>query len=99
MAEIPDPQVVRDRIEDGDAARAFARTHELTAEWMHEMSKRLFVELERQMKAVEDAVRSSNSETRRENADTLASLERTMGRIARTSHGRAVLIGGRYRID
>jgi hypothetical protein len=97
MAEIPDETVVRDRIQDGDAARRYARLHELTADWIYEMTKRLVVELERQMKAVEDADRSGPT-NREKNAGVLASLERTLNRISNTKHGKTVLIEGSYEV-
>jgi hypothetical protein len=63
---------------------------EIDSDWLDAMVKRLFNELDRQMKQVEESRTGQTDSTgRAANARTLASLERTLERLARTERERA----------
>ena len=63
---------------------------DINSDWLDDMVKRLFNELDRQMKQVEDSRTASTDATgRAANARTLASLERTLERLSRTERERA----------
>ncbi len=87
MSLTPDPQIA--------AANAARRQQEefehdeIDSDWLDAMVKRLFNELDRQMKQVEDSrTGQTDSGGRAANARTLASLERTLERLARTERER-----------
>jgi hypothetical protein len=63
---------------------------DINSDWLDDMVKRLFNELDRQMKQVEDS-RTGQADAlgRAANARTLASLERTLERLSRTERERA----------
>ena len=63
---------------------------DINSDWLDDMVKRLFNELDRQMKQVEDSrTGQTDAQGRAANARTLASLERTLERISRTERERA----------
>ncbi|HEX3810010.1 MAG TPA: hypothetical protein VHW02_09965 [Rhizomicrobium sp.] len=65
---------------------------EIDSDWLDNMVKRLFSELDRQMKQVEDSKPDSrDANGRAANARTLASLERTLEKLARTERERAAM--------
>jgi hypothetical protein len=64
---------------------------DINSDWLDDMVKRLFNELDRQMKQVEESRTGQTDATgRAANARTLASLERTLERLSRTERERAV---------
>ena len=65
---------------------------DVDSDWLDQMVKRLFNELDRQMKQVEESRTGSTDATgRAANARTLASLERTLERISRAERERAAM--------
>ena len=63
---------------------------DINSDWLDDRLKRLFNELDRQMKQVEESrTGSTDAQGRAANARTLASLERTLERLSRTERERA----------
>ncbi|HEY4124244.1 MAG TPA: hypothetical protein VGM36_06485 [Rhizomicrobium sp.] len=56
---------------------------DIDEEWMDLMVKRLFRELDRQLNLIEENKTPANPAERAQNARTLASMERTIGRLTR----------------
>ena len=88
MPLTPDPQ-------SADESAAFEgqetqlKPEDIDSDWLDHMVRRLFNELDRQMKQVEDSrTGSTDAQGRAANARTLASLERTMERLTRTERER-----------
>jgi hypothetical protein len=66
------------------------KPEDVDSDWLDDMVKRLFNELDRQMKQVEDSrTGQADAQGRAANARTLASLERTLERLSRTERERA----------
>ena len=65
------------------------KPEDVDSDWLDDMVKRLFNELDRQMKQVEESrTGSTDAQGRAANARTLASLERTLERLSRTERER-----------
>lgn len=85
-----DPEAGREFRAAKDRAREneLARLRDNPGEWMDEMIRRLFLETDKQLKLIEETKARDVSEQER-HARTLASLERTLERLARIESERA----------
>lgn len=63
---------------------------DVNADWLDDMTKRLFAELKRQLAQVENAPIAPGAAERAANARTLASLERTLERLAKLEQQRVL---------
>ena len=87
MPLLPDPEIAA-----ANAARVKLKPEDIDSDWLDDMVKRLFNELDRQMKQVEySRTGETDAAGRAANARTLASLERTLERLARTERERAAM--------
>ncbi len=64
---------------------------DIDEEWMDLMVKRLFRELDRQLNMMEKVDPPGNPAERAQNARTLASMERTIGRLTRIEKERSAM--------
>ncbi|MBS0273744.1 MAG: hypothetical protein JSR55_04930 [Proteobacteria bacterium] len=88
MPLISDPAVAAENA--ARRAQKKLNPEDIDSDWLDDMVKRLFNELDRQMKQVEDSrTGSADAQGRAANARTLASLERTLERLSRTERERA----------